>query len=67
MRSTIRASPLVTGEPHLRAYLGVPLHGEQGQVLGTLCVLDRQAREFNAEEQQVLARYAKALEQMLRG
>jgi GAF domain-containing protein len=59
-------NPLVTGEPHIRAYLGVPVLDEQGHALGTLCVLDRRVRQFSAAEQQLLERYAKALEQLLR-
>ncbi len=34
-------NPLVTGEPGLRSYLGVPLVDSQGFALGTLCVLDQ--------------------------
>ena len=59
-------SPLVTGEPHIRAYLGVPLFDDKGHVLGALCVLDRRAREFSAEERQTLARYAMAVQALLR-
>lgn len=59
-------NPLVTGEPHIRAYLAVPLLDEAGHALGTLCVLDRRVREFGPEEQQLLQRYGKALEQLIR-
>lgn len=59
-------NPLVVGEPHIRAYLGVPLLDQQGHALGTLCVLDRRVRQFSAAEQDLLERYAKALEQLLR-
>ncbi|MEM7622877.1 MAG: GAF domain-containing protein [Planctomycetota bacterium] len=33
-------NPLVTGEPHLRSYAGVPLIMPNGTSVGTLCVLD---------------------------
>ena len=58
--------PLVTGDLKVRGYLGVPLRSDDQTVLGTLCVLDRRRREFNAEEQQVLSRFGKAVEHLLR-
>ena len=60
------ANPLVTGEPHIRAYLGAPLLDEQGHALGTLCALDHEARDFTAAERQILERYAKAVQQLMR-
>jgi len=59
-------NPLVTGAPHIRAYLGVPLLDDEGHVLGTLCVLDRRVRKFSAQEQQILARYAKVVQHVMR-
>lgn len=59
-------NPLVTGEPHIRSYLGVPLIDDDGHALGTLCVLDRRVREFSAEDQQILARYARAVQHLMR-
>jgi GAF domain-containing protein len=60
-------NPLVTGEPHIRAYLGAPIFGEQGQPLGTLCVLDRRVREFSAQDQKILERCARAVEALMKG
>ncbi len=40
------ANALVTGDFGLRAYLGVPLRTVQDEAVGTLCVMDRVAREF---------------------
>lgn len=37
-------NPLVTGEPHLRFYAGAVLEGADRLPLGTVCVLDYQAR-----------------------
>jgi len=42
-------NPLVTGPPHIRFYAGHPLHGPQGQKVGTLCLLDSRPRRFGAE------------------
>ena len=56
----------MTGEPHIRSYLGVPLFDDDGQALGTLCVLDRRVRDFSAEDQQILARYAQAVQHLMR-
>jgi GAF domain-containing protein len=58
--------PLVTGELKVRGYLGVPLRSDDDAVLGTLCVLDRRRRDFTADEMQVLSRFGKAVEHLLR-
>jgi serine/threonine protein kinase len=47
-------NPLVAGEFGLRFYAGVPLKTRDGFNLGTLCILDTQARQFTAEDTQTL-------------
>jgi GAF domain-containing protein len=40
------ASPLVTGEPHVRSYVGVPLRTRDGFNIGALCSMDTEVRVF---------------------
>ncbi len=46
-------NPLVSGDPNIRFYAGYPLEAHDGSKLGTLCLIDRQPRDF-AEEDRVL-------------
>lgn len=47
-------NPLVTGEPKVRAYAGVPLRSTAGQALGTLCAIDHQPRHFSDDDLRLL-------------
>jgi GAF domain-containing protein len=40
-------NPMVVGKPHIRFYAGCVLRLPYGQVVGTLCVLDRRPRRFD--------------------
>jgi GAF domain-containing protein len=46
-------NPLVTGEPNIRFYCGIPLRSE-GLGLGSLCVIDRTPRTISPEQMQIL-------------
>lgn len=48
-------NPLVTGDPFIRFYAGAPLKMPDGHVLGTLCVIDRRRRTFDALELSILS------------
>jgi GAF domain-containing protein len=62
-------SALVTGEPHIRFYTGIPLINPEGLALGTLCVVDHQPRRLSAAQQkalQALSRQVMALLELRR-
>ena len=55
--------PMVTGEPFVRAYAGFPLILGDGELVGSLCVVDHRPRPFPEEQKallRVLARQAGA-------
>ncbi|MGH6948730.1 MAG: ATP-binding protein [Kiloniellales bacterium] len=47
-------NPFVTGEPGVRFYAGVPLRVREGATLGTLCVVDFEARDITPAERALL-------------
>lgn len=57
-----KSNPLVTGDPNIRFYCGVPLKAANGDCLGTLCVIDRKPRELEAEELSMLSALARQVE-----
>ena len=47
-------NPLCTGEPHLRFYAGTLLETQDGEPLGTVCVLDHEPRTLTQDQQDFL-------------
>lgn len=59
-------TPLVTGDPHIRFYAGVPLLGPEGHPLGTFCVIDRVPRTLTEAEARILAGLAATAQEFIR-
>jgi len=58
-------NPLVTGEPNIRFYAGCPLKAPDGNVLGTLCIIDTRPRSLEAEDLSLLNDLARMAEDEL--
>ncbi|SDC52746.1 PAS domain S-box protein [Paraburkholderia lycopersici] len=58
-------NPLVTGAPNIRFYAGSPLRLNDGQVVGTLCLIDSQPRTFDDAQGAMLAEFARLVEREL--
>ncbi len=57
-----RDNPLVTGDPRIRFYAGAPIQALDGSILGTLCIIDRQPRDFSLADQRALQDLAQWVE-----
>jgi GAF domain-containing protein len=58
-------NPLVTGDPQIRAYGGIPLFTDSGHIVGTLCAIDRTPRTFDAEDVGTLRDFALMVEDLI--
>lgn len=59
--SRFAQNPLVTGEPKIRFYAGAPLITPDGFGLGSLCVIDRQARQLDSSQIEILEALARVV------
>jgi anti-sigma regulatory factor (Ser/Thr protein kinase) len=60
-----RDNPVVTGEPKIRFYTGVPLITPDGHALGTLCVADRVCRTLTPGQMEALEALTRQVEAQL--
>lgn len=59
------ANPLVTGDPRIKFYAGVPLRAS-GQPVGTLCLIDTKPRDFTDDDITVLQDLASMVEREMK-
>ncbi|MBB6430770.1 sensor domain-containing diguanylate cyclase [Algisphaera agarilytica] len=55
-------NPLVTGEPGIVFYAGQPLYAQDGSCVGSLCVIDRQPRNLDDRQVDILKRLGELTE-----
>ena len=51
--------PMVTGEPYVRAYCGMPLINPDGFALGTLCIVDFEPHELTPSQREAVRRLSR--------
>ncbi|MBI4898356.1 MAG: sensor domain-containing diguanylate cyclase [Actinobacteria bacterium] len=58
-------SPLVLDDPQIRFYAGAPISAPGGELVGALCVIDREARSASADDIETLRDLAAVVESEL--
>ncbi len=58
-------NPLVTGEPHVIFYTGIPLVNPEGFPLGSLCVIDHKPKQLNDQQIKALKALAQRVNKQL--
>lgn len=59
-------NPLVLEEPRIRFYAGHPVRGPGGHNVGTLCIMDKEPREFSEEDRETLRDLSEMVEKEFR-
>ncbi|HEY0527629.1 MAG TPA: ATPase, T2SS/T4P/T4SS family [Gemmatimonadaceae bacterium] len=59
-------NPLVLEEPRIRFYAGHPVRGPGGHNIGTLCIMDKEPREFSEEDRETLRDLTEMVEKEFR-
>ena len=59
------ASPLVTGGPRFRSYLGAPLTTPDGYNIGAVCAFDTRPREFTDRERRIIEKLGRLVVEQL--
>jgi GAF domain-containing protein len=55
------SNPLVAGAFGLRFYIGVPLTTDKGYHIGTVCIVDKEPRQFSDKETSLLKQFSKTI------
>lgn len=61
-----RNNPMVTGEPYVTSYVGLPLSLDGELRLGTLCIIDYKPRKFTQDQIDLLSSFASQVETLLK-
>jgi PAS domain S-box-containing protein len=67
LHARFAANPLAAGEPNIRFYAGAPVRLTNGDVVGTLCVIDRMPRRLDGPQREVIKQLAVAVAHALEG
>ena len=59
-------NPLVLEEPRIRFYAGQPVRGPGGHNVGTLCIMDKNPREFSEDDRETLRDLGEMVEKELK-